>query len=328
MGGALSGTSATFSSSVTAGGTLIANTGTGATFRAVYDSTNIVEIGNYSVASGYQGLNIIGSPIKFYTGTAGAGSAALALTINTTGATFSSSVNLGGYLTGQGTNPGGLGGSRYVIDWLSGSMRIFSYGANASTNGGFVFNSQRSDGTNSFDPMTITSGGNVGIGGTDSIVRLNIVGAGATSATWALYMTNSTPTALFGVRNDGWLISPTTYNNTSGVAANLGIDSSGNIFKATSSIKYKKDIKPYDPIYYKSISDFDGDKQFAGFIAEEIEELGLKEFVQYNDETNEPAGLNYGNITAILVKAIQEQQATITELTEKVNRLYIHHYGE
>ena len=338
LGGALSGTSATFSSSVTAGGTLIANTGTGATFRAVYDSTNIVEIGNYSVASGYQGLNIIGSPIKFYTGTAGAGSAALALTINTTGATFSSSVNLGGYLTGQGTNPGGLGGSRYVIDWLSGSMRIFSYGANASTNGGFVFNSQRSDGTNSFDPMTITSGGNVGIGGTDSIVRLNIVGAGATSATWALYMTNSTPTALFGVRNDGWLISPTTYNNTSGVAANLGIDSSGNIFKATSSIKYKKDIKPYDkgldtvllmnPIYYKSISDFDGDKQFAGFIAEEIEELGLKEFVQYNDETNEPAGLNYGNITAILVKAIQEQQATITELTEKVNRLYIHHYGE
>ena len=87
---------ATFSSSVTAGGTLIANTGTGATFRAVYDSTNIVEIGNYSVASGYQGLNIIGSPIKFYTGTAGSGSAALALTINTTGAaTFSSSVTAG-----------------------------------------------------------------------------------------------------------------------------------------------------------------------------------------------------------------------------------------
>ena len=78
---------------------------------------------------------------------------------NTGAATFSSSVNVGGYLTGQGTNPGGLGGSRYVIDWLSGSMRIFSYGADASTNGGFVFNSQRSNGTNSIDYLTISSNG-------------------------------------------------------------------------------------------------------------------------------------------------------------------------
>jgi len=74
-------------------------------------------------------------------------------------ATFSSSVSLGGYLTGQGVNPGGLGGSRYVIDWLSGYMRIFSYGANASTNGGFVLNSQRSDGTNSLDYLSISATG-------------------------------------------------------------------------------------------------------------------------------------------------------------------------
>jgi len=131
----------------------------------------------------------------------------------------------------------------------------------------------------------------------------------------------------FRVRCDGWLISATTYNNTSGVSANVGIDSAGNIFRATSSIKYKKDIKPYDkgldtillmnPIYYKSKSDFDGDKQFAGFIAEEIHELGLNEFVQYNDENNEPEGLNYGNITAILVKAIQELKSEIDLLKVK-----------
>ena len=72
-----------------------------------------------------------------------------------------------------------------------------------------------------------------------------------------------------------------------------------------------------NPIYYKSISDFDGNKQFAGFIAEEIHELGLNEFVQYNDENNEPEGLNYGNITAILVKAIQELKAEIDILKSK-----------
>jgi len=74
-------------------------------------------------------------------------------------ATFSSSVSLGGYLTGQGVNPGGLGGSRYVIDWLSGYMRIFSYGADTSTNGGFVLNSQRSNGTNDKEYLSISATG-------------------------------------------------------------------------------------------------------------------------------------------------------------------------
>jgi hypothetical protein len=85
---------ATFSSSVAAGGMLTANVGTGATFRAAFDSTNILEVTNYSATSGYQGLQIIGSPIKFYTGTAGTGSATLALTIATNqAATFSSSIS-------------------------------------------------------------------------------------------------------------------------------------------------------------------------------------------------------------------------------------------
>jgi len=74
-------------------------------------------------------------------------------------ATFSSNASIGGYLTGQGTNPGGLGGSRYVLDWYSGYMRIFSYGANTSTNGGYTFASQRSDGTNSIDVLSIAPTG-------------------------------------------------------------------------------------------------------------------------------------------------------------------------
>jgi hypothetical protein len=74
-------------------------------------------------------------------------------------ANFNSSVTAAGYITGQGNNPGGLGGSRYVLDWLSGQMRLFSYGANSSTNGGFLFNSQRSDGTNSINYLNIASTG-------------------------------------------------------------------------------------------------------------------------------------------------------------------------
>ena len=145
------------------------------------------------------------------------------------------------------------------------------------------------------------------------------------------YQSNSADVLILTLRGDGWVISPTTYNNTSGVAANLGIDSSGNIFRVTSSSKYKKDIKPYDkgldtvllmnPIYYKSKSEFDGGKQFAGFIAEEIDTLGLNEFVQYNDENNEPEGLNYGNITALLTKAIQELNTKLDAATVEIEAL-------
>jgi hypothetical protein len=99
-------------------------------------------------------------------------------------ANFNSSVTAGGYITGQGNNPGGLGGSRYVLDWLSGQMRLFSYGANSSTNGGFLFNSQRSDGTNSINYLDIASTGaatfNLGSGemrlnraGTSEFLKLN-----------------------------------------------------------------------------------------------------------------------------------------------------------
>ena len=97
-----------------------------------------------------------------------------------TSASFSSSVTAGGYITGQGSNPGGLGGSRFVLDWLSGQMRVFSYGANTSTNGGFVFNSQRSDGTNSINYLDIAS---TGAATFSSSVTANILNSTSTGST-------------------------------------------------------------------------------------------------------------------------------------------------
>ena len=111
----------------------------------------------------------VGTGLDFYTRPAG-GSLTQVLTIASTGAaTFSNSVSIGGYLTGTGVNPGGLGGSRYLIDFSGNYSRFFSYGINNATNGAFLFNSQRSDGTNSIDFLSIASTGdatfsnNVGI---------------------------------------------------------------------------------------------------------------------------------------------------------------------
>jgi len=80
---------------VTVGSTLIANTGTGAIFRAIYAGDNIVEIGNYNVANGYRDVDISASRLRFYTSTAGAANGTLALTLGTNQlATFSGDIVL------------------------------------------------------------------------------------------------------------------------------------------------------------------------------------------------------------------------------------------
>jgi hypothetical protein len=180
--------------------------------------------------------------------------------------------------------------------------------------------------------LKINSNGNVGIGGSDSIVRLNIVGAGATSSTFAMYVTNSTPTALFAVRNDGLtstgLAANSPYNNTTGAGANAIFANDGTLQRSTSSIKYKTDVRNYDKglaevmqlraVYYKGKND--GDTQYAGLIAEEVDKLGLTEFVQYAEDKT-PDAIYYANMVSLLVKAIQELTQKVNEQQQTINSL-------
>jgi len=178
--------------------------------------------------------------------------------------------------------------------------------------------------------MRITSGGDVGIGDAgSSATRLTIKGSGATSATNAIAIYNSSATTLFFIRNDGVINTGTAanspYNNTTAIAANLNVAADGSLSRSTSSIKYKNSITNYDkgldivnqlrPVYYKGNND--GDKTFAGLIAEEVHDLGLTEFVQYAEDGS-PDALSYSNMVSLLVKAIQEQQAQIEELRQIV----------
>jgi hypothetical protein len=119
---------------------------------------------------------------------------------------------------------------------------------------------------------------------------------------------------------------------TTSTAGNCLISSGeGNKFyRSTSSLKYKRnvvdmqrgvqDVMQLRPVNFNGVSDFDGDKLFAGFIAEEVESLGFKEFVIYDDK-GDPDGLQYANMVALLTKAIQEQQALITSLTARIAAL-------
>lgn len=177
----------------------------------------------------------------------------------------------------------------------------------------------------------IDSSGNLLVGktATDNSERLGVKSSGSTSSTYAVRVDNSVATAMFMIRDDGYLRSPTTYNLTGGTA-NLVVDSSGFITRATSSLRYKKDVVDYDkglaivnqlrPVYYKSsIAGADGtipDTQFAGMIAEEIDVLGLSEFVEYGPD-GEVESIRYGNMVSLAFKAIQELTARLEALENK-----------
>jgi len=178
------------------------------------------------------------------------------------------------------------------------------------------------------------SSGSFMIGTTSPGGRLTVAGSDSTSSNNALYVKNANNTALFYVRDDGWTnlgnASLSCYNNTTGSGANMYIATDQSIQRSTSSLKYKTDVVDarfgladvlkLRAVNYKSKNPSDGDKVFGGLIAEEVEEAGLTEFVQYAEDGT-PDALSYGNMVAMAFKAIQEQQAVITAQAETITAL-------
>lgn len=122
-------------------------------------------------------------------------------------------------------------------------------------------------------------------------------------------------------RTDGTVRLPITASTTTASAANLFIDSStGALARSTSSARYKENILPYtrglttvsamSPVTFNGIGE---SITRAGFIAEDFDALGLTEFVNYNAE-GQPDSIDYPNITALLVRSIQELSAQVDSL--------------
>jgi hypothetical protein len=168
--------------------------------------------------------------------------------------------------------------------------------------------------------------GNTGVGVTpNSAVRFKVAGSDATGSNYAFIATNSTPADLFWVRNDGEIYTGTAasspYNNTTGSAANVFVTVNGILQRSTSSLRYKTnvanashglaDVLKLRSVTYKSKND--KDTVFGGLIAEEVHDAGLTEFVAYDNE-GRPDALHYGNMVALLVKAVQELKAELEAL--------------
>ena len=134
------------------------------------------------------------------------------------------------------------------------------------------------------------------------------------------------------IDHDGHTYLLKTYANTTGGSANVHIGTSGELFRSTSSQRYKNTIADAThgltellalrPVTYKHNGN--GDTVFGGLIAEEVHDAGLTEFVDYSqdaDGNDQPEALHYANMVSLCIKAIQEQQATITALTARITAL-------
>ena len=174
--------------------------------------------------------------------------------------------------------------------------------------------------------MRITGGGLVGIGNTGvGTVRLAVTGENQSSSNYSFISYDSAGNPILVCRNDKALFAQGVYDFTTGSGANVVVFSDGSMQRSTSSLKYKKNVENYTkglaevmqmrPVTYNSKNEKET-QTFAGFIAEEIHDLGLAEFVQYAEDES-PDALSYGNMVSLLVNAIQELKAEIDELKNK-----------
>jgi len=179
-----------------------------------------------------------------------------------------------------------------------------------------------------------TAGGNLNIGATSaSPLRIYARSQDAAGSSYVIYFDNSSGTVLSYILSNGTYMTGNAANSPTnlgtGNAGNVYVDASGILYKSTSSLKYKNDVKDayyglqellkLRPVTYKGNND--GDKVFGGLIAEEVDAAGLKEFVVYKDDDGTPDGLAYSNMVSLCIKAIQELNAKVEAQAAEIDAL-------
>lgn len=141
-----------------------------------------------------------------------------------------------------------------------------------------------------------------------------------------------------------------------GLAANMYMGTDGRVYRSTSSLRYKTDVQdlsvdpdvvlqlrprswihkpvPQCPDWLHEQHGDNGTcpamqetpepdpaaERVVGFIAEELVEIGLADFVEFDAE-GQPEAIYYDRLTAALIPLVQQQQAQITAVTERLTAL-------
>lgn len=138
---------------------------------------------------------------------------------------------------------------------------------------------------------------------------------------------------MIGVDQQGGFIkSNATYGRTTSGNANVYIGESGALYRSSSAMKYKTDIKREAPTNYKAILNLPSanwiDKEekeygivkqrYFGHIAEDLIEVGLPQFVEYGKD-QEVESIMYERLISPLLEVVKDHEQQIKELEEKVN---------
>jgi len=180
---------------------------------------------------------------------------------------------------------------------------------------------------------TDTSGGAGGYGGQ---LRFEVATDSAASVTEQMRITR-----------DGSLYVYSVYSQTGGAAPNVVVDATGELFRSTSSIKYKTEVEDLQnsysdallnvrPVWYRSTCSIDNpNHSFWGFIAEEVAKIDprlvhwktTEQVIQENGSIEnvpcepEPEGVQYDRFVPHLLNLIKRQKEQIEAMEVRLSAL-------
>ena len=317
--GALSGTSASFSSTVTAVG-----------YSRFWNGTTGLLVGAFSAGAGYGAIYSTGvTPSSTNFAIVSNGASTYLNATNDAGMTIDNG-SKGIFLVSSGNV--GIGTSSPTN---TGGYATLTIGGNSTTKGQLTFNSSTTpigylynDATNmnigsenalifatnstAVERMRITSGGVLCVGTTSGFTSGLVCSDGGTSYVpfAAKVGTTSNATQIF-------------FSNPNGAVGSITTSGSLTSYNVTSDYRLKQDLKDFNALdLVSAIKTYDyewkSDKtRMYGVIAHELQEV-LPYVVQGEKDAEMMQSVDYSKIVPILVKAIQEQQAQIEELKQIV----------
>lgn len=189
---------------------------------------------------------------------------------------------------------------------------------------------------NNSNVFTFSTYGFLGIGSTTPTAPLSVQASSTLDKTNPVMLIASSSLTYLQVAGDGTIYAPSTASSGANQTGYWCYDGNGQFIRDTttclvSALKFKKDIKPLtlglnevlkmEPVTYYKKNPFDktDSGQQIGFIADNSESI-VPQLVSH-DSKGDVHGFNYEQYTAVLTKAIQQQQKQIDELKKEVKSL-------
>ena len=234
-------------------------------------------------------------------------------------------------------------GGNFIAYRPDGSVGVLIGGLNAGashTYQGIVVKGSTSDTVNMFNAYVASDGTRFLSAYVDSLV----VSTDGSSLIRSTHATN--PLTLMSNDSGIWLRSSEgkvwIEHTTTSDGANVNITEAGLIRRSTSSKKYKQDIEELDidvedvlkltPKTWRDklevSHDDECESRYVGFIAEDLHENGLGQFVVYSDEDGTPDAISYDRLTAALVPVIKDQHEKIKNLEDRLATIESILWGE